>query len=118
MSGLQPGVRVHIVGIAGAGMSAMALLLAELGAIVSGSDANESAVFGELRARHITVSLGHDPTHVEGAEVVLWSPAVAPDNLELVAARTAGAEMMTRARAFDELSSMKRVIGFTGTHGK
>ncbi len=118
MSALQPGVRVHIVGIAGAGMSAMALLLGELGVVISGSDANESAVFDELRARHITVSLGHDATHVQGAEVVLWSPAVATDNVELVAARAAGAEMMTRARAFDELSSMKRVIGFTGTHGK
>src|ERR1700691_3462878 len=118
MSALQPGVRVHIVGIAGAGMSAMALLLGELGAVVSGSDAHESSVLDELRARHITVDLGHDGTHVDGAEVVLGAPAVATDNVELVAARDAGAEMMTRARAFDELSSMKRVIGFTGTHGK
>ncbi len=109
---------MHVVGIAGAGMSAMAMLLAELGAQVSGSDANESAVFDDLRARHVTAYLGHDAAHVAGAEVVLWSPAVAADNVELVAAREAGAEMMTRARAFEELSSMKRVIGLTGTHGK
>jgi UDP-N-acetylmuramate--alanine ligase len=111
-------VRVHVVGIAGAGMSAMAMLLAELGAEVSGSDANTSSVFDDLRARHVTAYLGHDAAHVEGATVILWSPAVDDNNVELVAAREAGAEMMTRARAFDELSSMKRVIGVTGTHGK
>jgi UDP-N-acetylmuramate--alanine ligase len=118
MSTLRRGARVHVVGVAGAGMSAMAMLLAELGAHVSGSDANETAVFDDLRNRHVTVYLGHDAVHVAGAEVVLWSPAVAADNVELVAARAAGAQMMTRAGAFEELSSMKRVIGLTGTHGK
>jgi UDP-N-acetylmuramate--alanine ligase len=99
-------------------MSGLAMLLAEFGATVSGSDQNDAAVFEDLRARHVTTYVGHDAAHVEGAEVVLWSPAVAPDNVELVAAREAGAEMVSRARAFEELSAMKRVIGFTGTHGK
>jgi UDP-N-acetylmuramate--alanine ligase len=99
-------------------MSGLAMLLAEFGATVSGSDQNDAAVFEDLRARHVTTYVGHDAAHVEGAEVVLWSPAVAPDNVELVAAREAGAEMVSRARAFEELSAMKRVIGLTGTHGK
>jgi UDP-N-acetylmuramate--alanine ligase len=99
-------------------MSGLAMLLAEFGATVSGSDQNDAAVFEDLRARHVTTYVGHDAAHVEGAEVVLWSPAVAPDNVELVAAREAGAEMVSRARAFEELSAMKRVIGFTGPHGK
>jgi UDP-N-acetylmuramate--alanine ligase len=99
-------------------MSGLAMLLAELGAVVSGSDQKDSEVFKDLRARHVTTYVGHDATHVEGAEVVLWSPAVAADNVELVAARAAGADMIPRARAFEELSAMKRVIGFTGTHGK
>jgi UDP-N-acetylmuramate--alanine ligase len=99
-------------------MSGLAMLLAELGAVVSGSDQKDSDVFKDLRARHVTTYVGHDATHVEGAEVVLWSPAVAMDNVELVAARAAGAQMIPRARAFEELSAMKRVIGFTGTHGK
>jgi UDP-N-acetylmuramate--alanine ligase len=109
---------VHVIGVGGAGMSGLAMLLAELGAIVSGSDQKDSDVFKDLRARHVTTYVGHDATHVEGAEVVLWSPAVAMDNVELVAARAAGAQMIPRARAFEELSAMKRVIGFTGTHGK
>jgi UDP-N-acetylmuramate--alanine ligase len=96
----------------------MAMLLAELGATVSGSDQSVPAVLDDLRARHVTTYVGHDALHVKGAEVVLWSPAVLPDNVELVAARAAGATMVPRARAFEELSSMKRVVGFTGTHGK
>ena len=85
---------------------------------MSGSDQKDSDVFEDLRARRVTTYVGHDAAHVEGAEVVLWSPAVASDNVELVAAREAGADMISRARAFEELSAMKRVIGFTGTHGK
>jgi UDP-N-acetylmuramate--alanine ligase len=118
VSALEPGKRVHVVGVAGAGMSAMAMLLAELGARVSGSDAKGSAVFEDLHARHVTTYVGHDATHVAGAEVVLWSPAVAEDHVELVAARRAGAVMMSRARAFAELAAMKRVVGLAGTHGK
>jgi UDP-N-acetylmuramate--alanine ligase len=94
------------------------MLLAELGAIVSGSDQKSSAVFDDLRARHVTTFVGHDAAHVAGADVVFWSPAIPADNVELVAAQAAGTRMMPRARAFEELSAMKRVIGLTGTHGK
>jgi UDP-N-acetylmuramate--alanine ligase len=99
-------------------MSALAMLLAEMGAQVSGSDLTETEVFEELRARHVTTYVGHDASNVEGAEVVLWSPAVAADNVELVAARELGAQLLTRAQVMGELAAMKRVIGFTGTHGK
>jgi UDP-N-acetylmuramate--alanine ligase len=118
VSAFWPGARVHVVGVGGAGMSGMAMLLSEFGAVVSGSDVAESAVFDDLRARRVSVFAGHDATHVEGADIVLWSPAVGADNVELVAAREAGARLVSRASAFEELSSLKRVIGFTGTHGK
>jgi UDP-N-acetylmuramate--alanine ligase len=118
MTSLNAGRRIHVVGVAGAGMSGLAMLLAEMGAQVSGSDLSDSDVFEELRARHITTFVGHAASNVAGADVVLWSPAVAPDNVELVAARTAGAELLTRAQAFRELASMKPIIGFSGTHGK
>jgi UDP-N-acetylmuramate--alanine ligase len=107
-----------VVGIAGAGMSGLSMLLAEMGAIVSGSDANDAAILEELRVRRVTTFVGHDPAHVGDAEIVLWSPAVGDDNVELAAARAAGADMMPRARAMSELAQMKRVIGLTGTHGK
>lgn len=118
MSALEVGRRIHVVGVAGAGMSGLAILLAERGAVVSGSDLSDAEIFEQLRARRVTTYVGHDPTHVDGADVVLWSPAVAPDNVELVAARAANAELLTRAHVFRELAATKRVIGLTGTHGK
>jgi len=62
--------------------------------------------------------VGHDPSHVEDAEVVLWSPAIASDNVELVAARASGAALWSRAQVLAELSRTRPVIGLTGTHGK
>jgi UDP-N-acetylmuramate--alanine ligase len=111
-------VRAHVVGVGGAGMSGLALLLKEMGATVSGSDATDSPVLLELRERGVETFVGHDASHVAGAEILLWSPAVASDNVEIVTARDAGATMVDRSRAFAELAAMKHVIGLTGTHGK
>ncbi|HEY5111280.1 MAG TPA: UDP-N-acetylmuramate--L-alanine ligase [Acidimicrobiales bacterium] len=118
MSTFEPGVRVHVVGVGGAGMSGLALLLKEMGATVSGSDATDSPVLQELRDRGVDTFVGHDANHSAGADVLLWSPAVASDNVEVVAAREAGVTMVERSRALAELSTMKRVVGLTGTHGK
>ena len=118
MTSLSPGTRVHVIGVAGAGMSGLAMLLAEMGAVVSGSDATDVPVLEELRVRKVATVVGHDAEHVRDAEVVMWSPAVPADNVELVAAKAANLDMVTRARAFSELAALKRVIGLTGTHGK
>ena len=118
MSVFTPGQRVHVVGVGGAGMSALAMLLAEMGAEVSGCDATDTPILEDLRARHVATFVGHDVHHVDGVEVVLWSPAVTSDHVELVHARENGAALVSRATAFYELSLMKRVIGLTGTHGK
>ena len=118
MSILQIGTRVHIVGIGGAGMSGLARLLLEMGAKVSGSDAVESPVLDELRAKGANIVVGHSPRNVDDAEVVLWSPAIGADNVELMAARAHGSALLSRAEALAELGELRRIIGFTGTHGK
>jgi len=118
VSVFEPDQRVHVVGVGGAGMSGLAMLLAEMGAEVSGCDARESPVFDDLRARRVTTFVGHDARHVDGVDVVLWSPAVNASHVELVSAREAGATLVSRARALYELATMKRVVGLTGTHGK
>ncbi|HUX03622.1 MAG TPA: UDP-N-acetylmuramate--L-alanine ligase [Acidimicrobiales bacterium] len=118
MSTLEPGVRVHIVGIGGAGMSGLARLLSEMGCVVSGSDALESSTTDELRVAGVEVHAGHRADNVGTADLVLWSPAVAPDNVEFLAARERGLTMMDRAQALATLGERQRVIGFTGTHGK
>ena len=112
------GVRVHIVGVAGAGMSALAVYLRGFGCEVSGCDPSNAAVLEQLRARGIAVASAHDARHVAQADVVLWSPAVARTHPELVAAHSRGATMMTRAQVLGELSANARFLGVTGTHGK
>jgi UDP-N-acetylmuramate--alanine ligase len=112
------GTRVHIVGVGGAGMSALALLLRGYGCVVSGCDVANGAVLDELRRHGIDVESTHDARHVVPSDVVVWSPAVKDDHVELVAARMAAKVMMARPRVWAELSASKRLIGLTGTHGK
>ena len=118
MTIFAPGTRVHVVGVGGAGMSGLARLLVGAGAVVSGSDLTDAGVLEELRALGVTVEIGHAASNVSHADVVLWSPAVAHDNVELVAARGAGATLVSRAEVLAELARVRRVIGLTGTHGK
>ena len=118
MSLLAAGRRVHVMGVGGAGMSGLALWLAERGAQVSGCDAATSPVLEELAARRIAVSLGHDPSHLAGVGAVVWSPAVAGDNPELAAAAALGLERVDRAAALAEVTAVTPTWGVAGTHGK
>ena len=118
MSRFQPGTRVHIVGVAGAGMSGLARLLSERGCVVSGSDAAASPVLDDLSAHGIRVSVGHDAAHLGDVDVVTWSPAVASDNVELRTAVERGATALARAEVLADLAESQRTIGLTGTHGK
>jgi UDP-N-acetylmuramate--alanine ligase len=106
------------MGAGGAGMSGLALLLGEMGALVSGCDAVDSLVMQELRDHQIDTFVGHGESHLEGVEVLTWSPAVALENVEVRAANAKGLQMVTRAQALHELATMRRVIGLSGTHGK
>jgi len=112
------GRRLHFVGIGGAGMSGLALVCAELGAAVSGSDRVESSYVERLRARGLEPAVGHDAENVpEGAEVVV-STAISEDNPELAAARERGQEVRHRGELLAELCARKRLIAVAGTHGK
>jgi len=115
---LVPGARVHIVGVGGAGMSVLAVLLAGMGCDVSGCDASDSPVLAQLRGFGVEVASSHEAVHVASSDLVLWSPAIHEDHRELVAARAAHVAMLSRAQVLGELSSLARVIGVTGTHGK
>jgi UDP-N-acetylmuramate--alanine ligase len=120
MSGDAPftGRALHFVGIGGAGMSGLALVAAQLGAGVTGSDQAESSYFERLRTAGIEGVVGHDAANLpEGAEVVV-STAIPEDNPELAAARAAGARVLHRGDLLGELSRMKKTIAVSGTHGK
>ena len=99
-------------------MSGLTRLLVESGAAVSGSDLADSAVLEQLRALGVSVAVGHDAANGADADVVVWSPAVAKDNIELEAARGRGAVLLSRAEVLAELAERRPMIGLTGTHGK
>ncbi|MFN2540221.1 MAG: UDP-N-acetylmuramate--L-alanine ligase [Mycobacteriales bacterium] len=110
--------RVHFVGIGGAGMSGIARVLLARGTSVSGSDAKDSLAIASLRALGADVHVGHDPTHVQGADVVVVSTAIRESNPELAAARAAGIPVKRRADALAELLVGHRAVAVAGTHGK
>ncbi len=114
----EPGTRVHVIGVGGAGMSGVARLLVEMGCVVSGSDAASSSVLDELSKAGVRVHVGHDASYVQGADVVLYSPAVGSENVERQSARRSGQRLMERSQLLAALARDQRVIGLTGTHGK
>jgi UDP-N-acetylmuramate--alanine ligase len=75
-------------------------------------------VLGQLRAAGVDARVGHDSSQGAEAQIVLWSPAVPADNVELVRARERGASLLTRAQALAQLATLQPVVGLTGTHGK
>src|ERR1700728_1922038 len=110
--------RVHIVGIGGAGMSAIALVLRAMGHHVTGSDLKDSPVAERLRSHGITVAVGHSPENVAGADAVTYSPAVQPENPELVEARAQGIRVVARSEMLAAICATRRCLAVSGTHGK
>ncbi len=110
--------RIHFVGIGGSGMSGIAEVLANLGYAVSGSDIAESAVVRRLRGLGMGVAIGHAAANVAGADAVVVSTAVKPDNPEVAAAREAHVPVVPRAMMLAELMRFKQGIAVAGTHGK
>ena len=110
--------QVHFVGIGGAGMSGIAEVLLTLGYRVTGSDARRNEAVERLERLDAKVFVGHAASHVEGAQVVVYSSAVARDNPELQAARQRGIPVIPRAEMLAELMRVKSGIAIAGTHGK
>ncbi len=110
--------RLHFIGIGGAGMSGLALVCAELGASVSGSDRADSSYMERLRVAGLDPTVGHDAANLpEGAEVVV-STAIGADNPELALAHERGVEPIHRGALLADLCAEKRLIAVAGTHGK
>jgi len=109
---------VHVVGIGGAGMSAIAAVLAAMGHRVTGSDLKGSAVTDRLVAQGIEVTLGHRAENGADAELVTASPAVGPDNVELAEARNRGVPVLARSEVMAAIASTRSSVAVAGTHGK
>jgi UDP-N-acetylmuramate--alanine ligase len=114
--------RTHLIGVGGAGMSAIARLLLDRGLPVSGSDAKGSHVVTGLAARGVRTAVGHQAGNLDllegGPTAVVISTAIPPTNPELVAARERGIPVVRRALALAALMSGYRSVCVAGTHGK
>ncbi|MCL2467532.1 MAG: UDP-N-acetylmuramate--L-alanine ligase [Micrococcales bacterium] len=110
--------RVHLVGVGGVGMSAVAMLLAARGAVVSGSDAHDGPGLEALRAAGVDVRVGHDASAVAGADTVVVSSAVRETNPELAAARAQGLTVLHRSQALAALMAGRVTVAVAGAHGK
>ncbi|MGZ4212012.1 MAG: UDP-N-acetylmuramate--L-alanine ligase [Actinomycetota bacterium] len=109
---------VHLIGVGGAGMSALAKVLLARGILVSGSDLKESADLAALRALGARISIGHEPSNIGDAETVVVSSAIRATNPELRAAEAKGVRVLHRAQLLGMLMRDRRGIAVAGTHGK
>ena len=110
--------RLHFVGIGGAGMSGIAEVLVNLGYQVSGSDLAANAATRRLAAMGSQITFEHKAANIDGADAVVVSTAVRPDNPEVVAARARRIPVVARALMLAELMRLKQGVAIAGTHGK
>lgn len=109
---------IHFVGIGGIGMSGIAEILSDSGYQVSGCDARRSPSTDLLTRRGVPISIGHDPAHLHGVDLVVVTAAVKGEHAEIDAARAQDIRIMKRAEALGAIVNPKRAIGVSGTHGK
>ncbi|QQL46375.1 UDP-N-acetylmuramate--L-alanine ligase [Sulfuriroseicoccus oceanibius] len=121
MNSLASGDRrldVHLIGVAGSGMSGIAGMMLELGHAVSGSDRVSSAEVERLQGLGLRFTSPQTPASVNGADIVIYSSAIRPGNVAYDAAAAAGLPMVRRADALAAVLNARRGVVVAGTHGK
>ncbi len=118
MQQLPQNGHIHIVGIGGVGLSAIARILIAQGFTVSGSDRSESAYTAALANEGVTIYIGHAAENIAGADALLVTAAVNETHVEVAAARAAGIPVYQRSDIIASLMTGKTVIAVAGTHGK
>ncbi len=118
LGGLQAGAHVHLVGIGGIGLSAIARILLQRGYVVSGSDMRLSPITRELVRLGATVHEGHKGKNIDDAVAVIVSSAIRDNNPEVVAARERRIPVLKRGQALAWLMKDRYGIAVAGTHGK
>ena len=111
--------KIHLIGVGGCSMNGLAQILRARGYEVGGSDKAVSPFTERLKELNIPVTIGQKAENVEGADLVIWSAAIKPDNPERVRAKELGIPDMERSEALGWISeSYKNVVGIAGCHGK
>lgn len=114
----QTDYHIHFVGIGGIGMSGIAELLINLGYTVSGSDLKLSAITRRLADKGARIYKGHSKKQIKGANVIVTSSAISPENPEVIKARELSIPIIPRAEMLAELMRIKYAIAISGAHGK
>lgn len=109
---------IHLIGIGGIGMSAVAQLLLNMGWRVSGCDLKENDLINHLRKAGVCVWIGHNSWHLKTVDTVVYSSAIPEDNPEIQEAKLRGIRLMKRAETLAYLMQDKTVVSVTGMHGK
>jgi UDP-N-acetylmuramate--alanine ligase len=109
---------VHFIGVGGIGMSGLAEILRTLEFDVSGSDMKEGETTARLKRLGVRIDVGHRAENVGGADVVVYSSAIRPENPEIVQARHLGIPVIPRAEMLAELMRVKYGVAIAGSHGK
>lgn len=110
---------VHIIGIGGAGMSAIATVLNKMGKKVTGSDLKQSHVTERLISQGMTVQVPHSTECINDTlDIVVRSSAITDDNIEVVAARELGVPVFSRSELLSAICAREKSIGIAGSHGK
>ncbi|MDX1679345.1 MAG: UDP-N-acetylmuramate--L-alanine ligase [Akkermansiaceae bacterium] len=110
--------RIHLIGVAGSGMSGLALLLLGMGHQVSGSDRVTTAETERMKGLGLVFSSPHTAEAVDGADVVVMSSAIRPENPALAAAKKAGIPIYLRAQCLGAILHTRKGLIIAGTHGK
>ena len=107
-----------LVGIGGAGMSAIALVLNGMGYTVAGSDIKESRYTTSLKKEGIKICVGHDATNIADADIVVYSAAIPEKNIEILEAKSKNIPIHSRADILSWILNENKGIAIAGTHGK
>src|SRR4030095_158514 len=110
--------RIHLVGVAGSGMSGLAALLIQLGHAVTGSDKATTMETDRLQRLGLRFHEQHRPEHADAAELIIFSSAIKKDNPILLKARDSGKPLARRAEALAAVMRAKRGVVIAGMHGK
>lgn len=110
---------LHFIGIGGSGMYPLAQILHSQGYFITGSDNNETETLQAVRNMGIEVHMGQRAENIEGADLIVYTAAILPDNPELVAARASGAEVVERSEMLGLITALfDNAVCISGTHGK
>lgn len=113
------GGKIHMIGIGGASMSGLAIILQQKGCNVSGSDMMDGEILVALRERGMNIAIGHTGENVKDADLAVYSIAIAEDNPEIIYCKENGIPIIERSVLLGQLSSdYGRSIAVCGTHGK